>query len=92
MKTIASLLTSLVVALWVVAIAILSLKNVDAVSLKFLTFESIKLPFFLVLAFSAAAGMIVMALIQPLWSIASSRQSNSQSEDDAGFFVDDEDF
>lgn len=92
MKTIASLLTSLVVALWVVAIAILSLKNVDAVSLKFLTFESIKLPFFLLLVFSAAAGMIVMALIQPLWSIAGSRQSNSQSDDDAGFFVDDEDF
>lgn len=91
MRTIANLLTSLVVATWVVAIAVLSLKNVTPVSLKFLTYQSIQLPFFLVLAFSASLGMIVMALIQPLWGNASSRQGNSQSDDlDDDFSFDDD--
>lgn len=94
MKTLAQILTSLVLATWVVAIAILSLRNVIPVSLKFLTFQSIELPFFLVLAFSAGVGMIGMALIQPLWSLAGSRGGNSQSEndlDDDEFFSEDED-
>ena len=90
MKTIANILTSLILASWVIAIAILSLNNVTPVSLKFLTFQSIELPFFLVLAFSAAVGMIGMALTQPLWSLGSSQSGNSQSENDE-FFSDDED-
>lgn len=82
MRTFANLLTSLVVAGWVVAIAILSLKNVTPVSLKFLTYQSIQLPFFLVLAFGAALGMIVMTLIQLLWGLGSSISGNSRSDDD----------
>jgi uncharacterized integral membrane protein len=82
MRSIANLLTSLVVASWVVAIAVLSLKNVTPVSLKFLTYQSIQLPFFLVLAFSASLGMIVMTLIQSLWGFAGSQQGNSQSDND----------
>lgn len=89
MKTLANILTSLLLATWVVAIAILSLRNVTPVSLKFLTFQSIELPFFLVLAFSAGVGMIGMALTQPLWSLAGSSEGNSQSEKD---LEDDEDF
>ena len=88
MKTIANLLTSLVLASWVMAIAILSVQNAAPVSLKFLTFESIQLPVGLVLAFSAGVGIIGMALIQPLWSLVGSGQGNSESEND----LDDEDF
>jgi len=92
MRSIANLLTSLVVASWVVAIAVLSLKNVTPVSLKFLTYQSIQLPFFLVLAFSASLGMIVMTLIQSLWGFAGSQQGNSQSDNDLDdeFSFDDE--
>lgn len=91
MRTVANLLTSLVVAGWVMAIAVLSIKNATPVSLKFLTYQSIQLPFFLVLACSASLGMIVLALIQPLWGNASSRQSNSQSDDrDSDFSFDDD--
>jgi len=92
MRSIANLLTSLVVASWVVAIAVLSLKNVTPVSLKFLTYQSIQLPFFLVLAFSASLGMIVMTLIQSLWGFAGSRQGNSHSDNDLDdeFSFDDE--
>ena len=51
MRTIANLLTSTVLACWVVAIAVLAVQNAEPVSLKFLTFESIQIPFGLVLAF-----------------------------------------
>lgn len=88
MKTLANLLTSLVVAMWVVAIAVLSVQNATPVSLKFLTFQSIQLPVGLVLAFSVGLGIIGMALSQPLWSLAGSREGNSQSEND----LDDADF
>ncbi len=92
MKNLANLLTSLVVAIWVVAIAIISVQNATPISLKFFTFESIQIPLGLVLAFSAGVGIIGIALLQPLWGISGSRQRNSRSEDDAEFFVDDEDF
>ncbi len=79
MKTLANLLTSLLVAGWVVAIAILSVQNATPVSLKFLNFESIQLPVGLVLAFSAGAGIVAVALTQPLW-IAGVGRGNSQSQ------------
>ncbi len=82
MKSLANLLTSLIVGIWVIAIAILSVQNATPVSLRFLTFQSIQLPVGLVLAFSAGLGIMGMALTQPLWSFAGSRQGNSQSEND----------
>lgn len=82
MRTFANLLTTLVIASWVLAIAILSLRNVTPVSLKFLTYQSIQLPFFLVLAFCAVLGMIVMALLQLFWGLGSSISKNSRSDDD----------
>jgi uncharacterized integral membrane protein len=92
MKTLAPFLISLVVAIWIVAIAIISVQNATPVSLKFLTFQSIQIPAGLVLAFSAGFGLISMALLQPFWGLTGSRQGNSRLEDDAEFFVDDEDF
>lgn len=90
MTNFANLLTSIVIALWVMAIAILSVQNAQPVSLKFLTFQSIPIPIGLVLAFCAGVGIVSMALLQPLWGIAGSNQSNRQSEDDAEFFVDED--
>ncbi|OCQ92619.1 DUF1049 domain-containing protein [Nostoc sp. MBR 210] len=90
MKTIANLLISIVVAVWIVAIAIISVQNATPVSLKFLSFQSIQIPVGLVLAFSAAIGVIGVAVLQPLWGLAGS--GDSRLEEDAEFFVDDEDF
>ncbi len=92
MKILASVLTSLIVAIWVVAISILSVQNYTPVSLKFLTFQSIQIPIGIVLAFSAGAGVIGMAFLQPLWSLSAASGSNYQSEDEAEFFVDEEEF
>lgn len=93
MRTFANLLTTIVIASWVLAIAVISLRNVTPVSLRFLTYQSIQLPFFLVLAFCAVLGMIVMILLQLLWGLGSSISNNSRSDDDLddAFSFDDED-
>lgn len=92
MKTTVNLLVSIIVALWIMAIAIVSVQNATPVSLRFLTFESIQIPVGLMLAFCVGFGMIVMSLLQPLRGISNSRKSTSRRyEDDAEFFVD-EDF
>ncbi len=91
MKTTANLITSIIIALWVVAIAILSVQNYTPVSLKFFSLQSIQISVGIILAFSAGIGMIGITVIQPLWSIGSSQRGN-EILDDAEFFVDDEDF
>ncbi len=89
MKSLAILVTTIVIALWVVAIALLSVQNATPVSLRFLGFQSIQIPFGLFLALCAGIGMIAMALLQPLWGLAGSEPGSSTREDDAEFFVDD---
>ncbi|MEB3219110.1 MAG: LapA family protein [Nostocales cyanobacterium 94392] len=92
MKTTVNLVLSIIFALWIMAIAIISVQNATPISLRFLTFESIQIPVGLVLAFCVAVGMIVMSILQPLWGISNFSQTNSRrDEDDADFFVD-EDF
>lgn len=51
-------LLTLIPAVWVVAMAIVSVQNATPVSLKFLAFESIELPFGVVLSFCVAVGMM----------------------------------
>ena len=89
MKTIANLIAALIVATWVIAIAILSLKNVTPISLKFFTFTSIQIPFFLAIAFSVGAGTVLMALIQPLWSLAGGKRSSDDDFDEDDFSFND---
>lgn len=91
MKNFIPILISLIVAIWVVAIAIISVQNATPVSLKFLTFESIQIPIGLLLAFSASIGLLAMAILQPLWGMLGSRRGQSL-DDDAEFFVDEQDF
>ena len=89
MKTIANLIASLIVATWVIAIAILSLKNVTPISLKFFTFTSIQIPFFLAIALSVSAGIVLMAVIQPLWSLAGAKRSSDDDFDEDDFSFND---
>lgn len=85
MKTLANLLTSVILAVWVVAIAIVSVQNATPVALRFLTYQSIQLPVGLVLAFSASLGILLVALTQPLWGLSGSRGRMQSNDDD--FFV-----
>ena len=89
MKNLVSLLISLVIAFLVVLIAIVSVQNAELVYLRFFGFESIRIPFGLMLAFSFVIGIIGTAILQPLWNIIGSGWGRSRYEDDAEFFVDD---
>jgi uncharacterized integral membrane protein len=89
MKNFVSFSILLIIAIWVVAIALISVQNATPVSLRFLGFQSIQIPFGLMLAFSVAVGLLGTAVLQPLWGLG---ESQSRVDEDAEFFVDDEDF
>ena len=62
-------------ALLLVAIAIFSIQNIEAVSLKFLTFSSIDIPVGVLLAFASAVGIILGALLPILFARRKTRRS-----------------
>ncbi|MFZ1026219.1 MAG: LapA family protein [Limnoraphis robusta] len=66
MKIISPILTCLILAVGMSAIAIVSVQNATPVSIKFLTFESIQIPVGVILAFSVAAGLIFTAILIPI--------------------------
>ncbi|PSR16635.1 hypothetical protein C8255_16765 [filamentous cyanobacterium CCP3] len=57
------LILALVPAIWVVAIAIIAVQNATPVSFRLLNLQSIEIPFGVLLAFCAAAGMLLAALV-----------------------------
>ena len=71
MKSLASLLTSTIVTVWIVVIALISVQNAAPVALRFLNFQLIEMPFGLVLAFSAGLGVLGTAIAQPLLGFSS---------------------
>ncbi|GAB4334354.1 MAG: hypothetical protein OHK0047_23130 [Leptolyngbyaceae cyanobacterium] len=66
MKTLAVFLTTCIVALWIGAIAILSVQNFTPVSFRFFTFQSIEIPIGIVLAFAVGVGAVGTAFFQLL--------------------------
>jgi uncharacterized integral membrane protein len=78
MKTIATAVTSLIVATWVVAIAVIAVQNAEPVSFRFLTIQTIELPFGLVLAFGVALGIVGMAIAQPLLGFSIGRSVDDE--------------
>lgn len=80
MKTLANLLTSIILASCVSAIAILSIQNITLVSLKFLNWETIKIPFGVVLAFSFGVGAILGAIAPLLWQIVGRLEGYEQED------------
>ena len=68
MNSFTNLLSSLILATLVVAIAIFSIQNIQDVSVKFLNFESITVPVGILLAFCSGVGMILGGLIPILFS------------------------
>lgn len=57
------LVLALVPAVWVIAIAVIAVQNATPVSFRLLNLQSIDIPFGVLLAFCAAAGMVAMALL-----------------------------
>lgn len=67
MKIFANFISSLIIAGWVSAIAVLAIQNIQAVSLKFLVWQSIQFPIGVLLAFCASIGFIGGSLLPVLW-------------------------
>lgn len=63
MNTITNFLASSIVGGWIMTMAVFAIQNIQPVSLKFLQFESIKVPIGVLLAFSLAVGFFIAALI-----------------------------
>lgn len=74
MKALTGLLSSLLLATWIIAIAIFSIQNIQDVSVKFLNLESITVPVGVLLAFFSGVGLVLGWLI-PLLLAGKSRRS-----------------
>jgi uncharacterized integral membrane protein len=59
--------TSLVLAVWISAMALIAIQNATPVVFQFLTVQSVAIPLGLVLAFSASLGMVGAALAIGFW-------------------------
>lgn len=79
MNSFANLFAIVIVAIWMLAIALISVQNAQPVSLDFFGMRSIAIPFGLLLTFAAAIGMIGVTLLQPFFG---STGRNSQSDED----------
>jgi lipopolysaccharide assembly protein A len=77
MKALVNLLNSLMLASWVIAIAIFSIQNIQGVSLQFLMFESITVPVGVLLAFFSGIGMILGWFIPLLVARKTKMRNNS---------------
>jgi len=73
MRTLTTTLISLILAGWMVVAAILAIQNFTPVSFKILAFQSIEVPFGVVLALSAGAGAIGTAIAPILFGAVGSR-------------------
>lgn len=62
MTIITNLIASILVAAWMITLAVFSIQNITPISLKFLMFESIKFPVGVLLSFCAAGGVILGAI------------------------------
>ena len=81
MKSFTTLIAALIIAVWIGAIALISVQNATPLSLRFLSFQLVEMPFGLILAFSAGVGVIGTAIAQPLLGF-SGPQRNQNDDDD----------
>ncbi len=85
MKTLANVLISIILAAWIVLIAVFSIQNVADVSPRFLAWESVTMPVGVVLTFCVATGTILGAIV-PLFFMGPRRNWQSlPPEDDFDF-------
>lgn len=67
MKIFANFVSSLILAIWVSAIAIFSIQNIQPVSVKFFVWQSIQIPVGVLLAICAGIGIVLGSLLPLLW-------------------------
>jgi uncharacterized integral membrane protein len=72
MRAIANLLTAILIGAWLIAVATLSIQNVTPLSVLFLSFQSVEIPFGILLTFAVVVGLVVGMLL-PVFSSRSPR-------------------
>jgi uncharacterized integral membrane protein len=72
MRAIANLLTAILIGAWLIAVATLSIQNVTPLSVRFLSFQSVEIPFGILLTFAVVVGLVVGMLL-PVFSSRSPR-------------------
>lgn len=70
MKFMANLISSLIMAGWIGAIAIFSIQNIQPVSLQLFSLQSIELPVGVMLAFCLGIGIMLGSLITNSFSFS----------------------
>lgn len=78
MRNILNLITSILVMGWIISIAVFSIQNIQAVSVRFLLFESIKMPIGVLLAFCVGFGLVLGGIIPIAWQLLTSKSYNSE--------------
>nr|WP_238718039.1 LapA family protein [Petrachloros mirabilis] len=63
-------MVSVILGAWVVAIAVLSVQNATAVSVRFLLWRSVPLPVGVILAFAVGVGVLLVAMAKILWQVS----------------------
>jgi lipopolysaccharide assembly protein A len=81
MKTFTNFLTSAIAAVAIAIVAIFSIQNIEAVSLRLIAFESIRLPVGVLLSFCFGTGLILGA-IAPLLLPQPKRSNRRRLADD----------
>lgn len=67
MKIFANFINSLILATWLIGISVLAIQNIQAVSLRFLVWQSIQFPIGVLLTICAGIGFISGSLLPILW-------------------------
>jgi uncharacterized integral membrane protein len=80
MKILINFLTAFFLGGWIITMSVFSIQNINPVSLRFLGFESIKLPVGVLLSFGVGLGLILGSLA-PLLLPKSKKRSRLSGED-----------
>ncbi|GFE67719.1 DUF1049 domain-containing protein [Chroococcus sp. FPU101] len=80
MRFIANLITSLIIAGWIATMSVFSIQNITPYALKFLQFESIKIPIGVLLSISVGSGFILGSFV-PLFFSSPKKSSRRRLEE-----------
>jgi uncharacterized integral membrane protein len=67
MKSTTNLLAVLLLAVWLVVVAVVSVQNAQPVSLNAFGFQTVAIPFGLLLTFAAVSGMVGTIVLAPIF-------------------------
>ena len=67
MNTFTNIISSTIAAVWIAAIAVFSIQNIEPVSLKFLVLPAVEFPVGVLLAFCGAIGFVLGSFVPLLF-------------------------